>query len=496
MLCLSVIGPSFSQIKDQITFLRNYFLKNKNLKKKWLNKRGCLEFRFDLFDSTILSYTRFFQEIKRIIDFPVIFTLRSKEEGGGFLGSSLERELVIRELLSFSPDYIDLEERRDQAIIEKVKKTNTKIILSYHGKNLRKGSLESIYLRMKAFSPDYYKIALSINSSLEVLSFFLFSRENFLTTSTFIALGEKGKSSRLLGRIFGSCFIYTCMDVSTSSGLGQEPIASLDSCYRVGQQHKNTKIYALIGDPIDKSRGHLKHNAFFSKKRVDAVYVKFEVKIQEVPEFLNKAKILGFKGLSVTMPLKEEIINYLDKVDESAKNIEAINTVALEDGKWVGYNTDGKGALKAVEEKIAVKKGEFWQGKRCCIIGAGGTAKAIICALLENNAEVLIFNRTEEKAEELGKLFCCKGYALSELASILKDGVDVVFHCTSVGMTPNIEESLIPEFLLQKGMIVLDAVYHPEETKLLKQAKEKGCITVSGLDMFHAQANEQQRIWF
>lgn len=245
-----------------------------------------------------------------------------------------------------------------------------------------------------------------------------------------------------------------------------------------------TELYGIIGNPVRYSLSPTIHNAAFRRTGLNAVYLAFEVK--NLAEALRGIRELGFRGVSVTIPFKTEVIPFLDEVEEAARKIKAVNTIANEGGKLVGYNTDWCGALEALEEKVNLG------GKRVILLGGGGAARAIAFGLKEKGCDVVISNRSSDRGNELaGEL----GFAYMPLSSIEGIETDILINATSVGMYPNDGKSPLPKKCLKEGMTVMDIVYHPLQTKLLREAEEHGCQTINGLEMLARQGSAQLEIW-
>ena len=179
------------------------------------------------------------------------------------------------------------------------------------------------------------------------------------------------------------------------------------------------------------------------------------------------------------MPLKEKIISF---VDEDKAQVNSINTILLKDQKFIGYNFDGIAALDAIERKMTV------QDKRVFLIGAGGVAKAIAYEAIKRKANLFIFNRDQAKAYELASKLQCKAYPLDKLPSLMSEGYEVLINATSVSME-NI--NLVPYENIIPGSIIMDVVAKPVETALLKDAQEKGCLVIYGMELFINQAKMQ-----
>ncbi len=245
-----------------------------------------------------------------------------------------------------------------------------------------------------------------------------------------------------------------------------------------------TQLYGIIGNPVRHSLSPVIHNGAFRRMGLNAVYMVFEVK--DLKEAIDGIRGLGVRGVSVTLPFKTQVIPFLDEVEAVAEKIKAINTIVNEGGKLVGYNTDWHGAIEALEEKIDLK------GKRVALIGAGGAARAIGFALKTRECEVIISNRTIGKGVALAKELMCLHQPLSSIGDLR---ADVIINATSAGMHPYDEESPLPKKVLKKGMTVMDIVYKPLQTKLLREAEERGCLTINGLEMLSRQGAVQLEIW-
>lgn len=258
-----------------------------------------------------------------------------------------------------------------------------------------------------------------------------------------------------------------------------------------------TSVFGIIGDPVEHTLSPGMHNAAFKKLVLDNIYVPFHVKAEELESAMNGAYSLGIKGLNVTIPHKTEVIKYLDYLDIAAGLIGAVNTVEFGENGAVGHNTDGIGAVRAIEEVSTVKN------KKIMILGAGGAARAISFQLLISGARsIVISNRTIEKASELKEDLVetlepeVKVTDLGvELEKELKDS-DVLINTTPVGMYPNISQKpLVTSNMMHEDLIVNDIVYNPLKTGLLVEAEKVGAKTITGVKMLMYQGVESFKIW-
>ncbi|MBI2559410.1 shikimate dehydrogenase [Candidatus Woesearchaeota archaeon] len=248
--------------------------------------------------------------------------------------------------------------------------------------------------------------------------------------------------------------------------------------------NKKTKIAGLVGNPVDHSWSHVMHNAAFDALNINAAYLKF--KVDKLEEFIDYFRSLNIMGFSVTIPHKMEAMKYLDKIDNKAKKIGAVNTIVARNNKLIGCNTDCDGAVKALKSKTSLNR------KNAVILGAGGSARALAYGLSENGANVTILNRTAEKAKSIAEDFECGYGPLKDLKNIK---YDILINTTPVGMHPNADISPIPKNLINKGSVVFDIVFNPYKTKLLEFAEKNGCATIHGIEMLINGNALQFELW-
>jgi shikimate dehydrogenase len=227
------------------------------------------------------------------------------------------------------------------------------------------------------------------------------------------------------------------------------------------------------------------HNAAFAALGIDAVYTAFDVRPEALGAAIAGARALGIRQLAVSIPHKQAVIEHLDEVDPVASRIGAVNTVTLDDGRLIGSNTDWTGAVRALERETPLG------GRLAVVLGAGGAARAVVHGLLGAGAKVVVLNRTPERAAALAsELGADRAGPLAELAAT---PADLVVNTTSVGLGS--EESPVPAAALRPDMVVMDAVYQPERTRLLRDAEACGARTIPGKWMLVHQAAEQLRLW-
>ena len=258
-----------------------------------------------------------------------------------------------------------------------------------------------------------------------------------------------------------------------------------------------TRIYGVIGDPVDHTLSPAMHNAAFKELNLDFVYVAFRVRKDDLRHAIAGAKSLDVHGLNVTMPHKNTVMKYLDEIDLTARSIGAVNTILNDKGRLTGFNTDGFGALKALKEN-----GITLDGKKLLLLGAGGAAKAIAFHAVQEVEELRILNRAVHKAKELAEVLRkefdkkIKGDSLSpQLIKKELNDADILVNATSVGMHPDVDRSLIDPRWLRPDLCVMDIIYNPIETRLAKDAKSVGAKVVSGVEMLVYQGAASFEIW-
>jgi shikimate dehydrogenase len=260
----------------------------------------------------------------------------------------------------------------------------------------------------------------------------------------------------------------------------------------------HTQLCGIIGNPVEHSLSPAIHNAAFQKLGLNFVYLAFQV--EAIGDAVKGFRALGnFRGASVTIPHKVAAVPFLDIVEPTARHIGAINTIVATGGILTGYNTDATGALRALREGAVALK-----GRRVIMLGSGGAARAIAFAL---GAEAGIDRLTilgidvQERTALARDLQSNTGMVVQEFPldertfrKVLPD-THVLIHCTPMGMWPKVHETSVPATLLHAGLTVMDIVYNPRDTQLLKDAKAAGCRTVPGLEMFLHQAAAQFELW-
>lgn len=441
----------------------------------------------------------------RACEKPAIVTNRPTWEGGQNGGDENERLDLLWAAYESGAAYVDCELLAAERFFARAPKSyagrgkgKTKIILSSHNyeKTPSDEDLAKIHAACVAAGADIVKIACVCEEveDVERLERLLATRGKETET---IALGmsEHGQVSRLLSAKFGSYLTFGAIRRGAESAPGQPLLEELRGLYRVPKQTAATKVMGVIGNPIGHSKSPALHNPCLKAAGVDACYVPFLVK--DIKKFLA-SPLFGskdFVGYSVTIPHKEAALEACVEVDPVAKQIGAVNTLVRQpDGSLKGYNTDYAAAIEAIEiameKKTGVPAAKSLEGKTVVVIGAGGAGRALAFGAKFKGANVIVANRSVERAQALADACGGRAVSLDDLAEGRAKG-DVLANTTSVGMQPYVAETPAPANVLGGFSVVFDAVYTPLDTRLLREAKAAGCEIASGLDMFVGQAARQ-----
>lgn len=468
MICVVIRGPTFDEAYQHLSQLSQDV--------------DMVELRLDLFDRLDLSEL---QRLQNSFSIPMIFTLRSQCHGGYYQKSEDERLAEIRDLVQLKPDFLDLENDVPTTFIQEISTQypSIKLILSHHNFSETPNDLDALFARMQKTPVSYYKIALMANNCLDAMRLLFWVKNKNHGKIISISMGSHGQISRILSPVIECPFSYAIPDGENEIAPGQISVKKLIEGYHFNTLNHQTAVYGLIGDPVTSSISDITHNMFMKEFGYQGVYVKIQVLKNELRDFLRYAKQFSFRGLSVTMPLKEEVLKYIDHIDPQALEIGAVNTLVFEEGQILGFNTDGIGALNAIEQIETV------ESKRIIILGAGGAARAIAHEALRRGGIVTILNRNHHKVLQVSRDLKCRGLALEEMKACFEEGYDVLINCTPVGL-PISSDHIVSQ------TIVMDITTMPKETELIQLASHKGCRIVYGYQMFIEQALGQFQLWF
>jgi shikimate dehydrogenase len=242
--------------------------------------------------------------------------------------------------------------------------------------------------------------------------------------------------------------------------------------------------FALFGDPVAQSLSPLMHSTAFVKMGLAATYTAYRV--NDAADVVRQMRESGIRGASITIPFKETVMALLDEVDAKAAAIGAVNTISNRDGRLVGYNTDSPGLARDLEDWIGIR------GKTFVVLGAGGAARAAVFTLIRQGGTAVVVNRTVEKARALAESFGCRWCLPAEIDCL---EADCLINTTPIGMLPDTDRTPLKDKFLVHFPRVMDMIYNPVKTRLLREAEAAGCAVRSGVGMFVHQGAEQIRLW-
>lgn len=415
----------------------------------------------------------------------VLATCRLAQHQGKFKGTVDEQLAILREAVDAGAVGADVEiesAERAQNAVQQLRNRKP-VLISFHDFE-KTPALAPVLRRLQKIPADAYKLATTACKPADNQRLIDFIRANTGVPLIALAMSEVGTVTRLLSPALGCLFTYAAPSGTGATAPGQMPARALRTLFRVDRLNKKTQIFGVIADPVAHSKSPLIHNRAFQARRVDAVYLPFRVCQAHLSGFMKLAADLPLRGFSVTIPHKQKIVRYLDTVDSLAKRIGAVNTVWRKAGKWRGTNTDSQGVLRPLERHMRLPRASI------LIAGYGGAARAAAIALRDAGADLAITGRDLARAEQLARAVKGTSLPLSEAASAK---FDALVHATPVGMYPSCQESLFSGCI--PANVVLDMVYNPKETMLLKLARQQGCTVIPGTEMLLEQAISQFEIW-
>ena len=415
-----------------------------------------------------------------------IATCRRVEAGGHFQGTVAEQLEILGAAARAGCQWVDLE-------IESVKTFRkppfkdlapAKVIVSYH--NYRNTpDLNTVYRRLARLPVEAIKIASQARDLQDNLKILKLLKENRRRRPRLVALamGNSGICSRVMAFRWGCPFTYAAVGNHHAVAGGQLAIDSMRSVYHVEHLDDRTHLYGVVGTHSSMSLSPAMQNIAFHAKRVNALYLPCET--ARLSDFLKFARSLKFAGFSITMPFKRAIMKELSWVDPLAKEIGACNTVAIRHGKWMGWNTDSAAVTEVLTKRLRLP------GSRILILGAGGAARAAAYALRAEKADVFITARREAVARKLARSVDAEAVPWENADGL---DMDAVINATPLGMAPHSDAHPI-DLARLRTRVVFDMVYYPVETRFLSEARGRGLVTISGLEMLVAQGARQFEIW-
>ena len=428
---------------------------------------------------------------------PILVTCRRREDGGRWDKSEQERLMILRSVIASGVDYVDLEEDIAASIPRYGK---TKRIVSLHNFEETPSNLEEIHARLAALDADVVKIATMANSFADSIRMLRLLKQVKVPTIA-LCMGELGAVTRIMGLSYGSPFTYTALSNDRKIAPGQITFDMMKKVYRAKEIDTDTKIYGVVADPVAHSLSPLIHNAAFAHDKVNCRYLPFRIPPDELQLFVKWCQEAGIGGLSVTIPHKETMLELLDEAESAATGIRAVNTAIFNGELISGYNTDYRAAMDCINaalDKQNIPGDDRLRGRGVLVLGAGGVSRAIAYGLRQKGALVVISSRSLARSEGLAADLNCRALPW-EARYDIKPGI--IINGTPVGMHPNVDDTpyakdkLAALMKMSGSVIVFDTVYNPEQTLLVKDATNLGCLVVSGVDMFVRQAAYQYKLF-
>jgi 3-dehydroquinate dehydratase / shikimate dehydrogenase len=463
-----------------------------------------VELRLDCFvDTSTERLKELFVDVLKNLEKPLIVTFRSASEGGRRKIERAERREFWRStvgtLMSFKEVFVDIESELLKELMTEddfcAAVDWQRVICSYHDFAGMPADLNGIYDQMAATPAGIIKIATQAGDTIDCIPMFeLLARARREGREMIpIAMGTAGLATRVLGPSRGAFMTYGFVDADHATAPGQVSAKDLIELYRIHQINSQTQICALIGNPVSHSISPHIHNAAFSFKGIEAVYMPLHVR--DAGEFFRRLVQpqsreieLNFRGLSVTAPHKSSVLEYLDWIEPAAQEIGAVNTIVIEDGSLRGYNTDADAFLAPLQRAFG-----SLENISCAIIGAGGAARTAVWSLQRAGAHVTIFARDTDVAKSLADKF---GVDCKPLQSASFGSYEVVVNATPLGTSGELQNETVASAEQLRGVrLVYDLVYNPTETRLQKEAARAGCQCIGGLEMLLAQAAVQFKLW-
>jgi 3-dehydroquinate dehydratase/shikimate dehydrogenase len=431
--------------------------------------------------------------LKRLMDNrpgPIVIAARRREDGGRWIRTEQERLMLLRSAIVAGAEYVDIEADIASQI---PRYGNTKRIISYHDFSGTPEELEELHGAMAEEDADIVKIATMASTFDDNIRMMNMVKNAKLPTIG-ICMGEIGMVTRILANRLGSPFTYATFSVDKKMAPGQLNWKEMNELYDYDNITENTELFGVIADPVSHSYSPLVHNTAFKQQGMDARYLPFRVLAEDLPNFMEAAKQLGISGVSITIPHKERALEYCTQAESSATGIGAINTMVFQGDDRLGYNTDYRAAMDCIEAIYEIKKEAErpMQGITALVLGAGGVSRAIAWGLRQRHAEVLISSRTFERAQMLAAEIGCRAIEWEQRHD---PKIHLLVNGTPVGMHPDVNRAPYNSSKLNQYLVVFDTVYNPENTLLVKYAKQAQCRIITGVDMFVRQAAYQFKLF-
>lgn len=448
---------------------------------------SLLELRLDYLPRPALLFPKLKQFTAFHRDIVLIATCRRAPNGGKFRGTPTSQVDILLKAAAAGCQLVDIEVETAKSLkakdMDRLRRSCSLVISSHDYRGTRK--LEETWEQMREFSPDYIKIvstARTLSDNVKMMR--LLEQRSDIVSTVGVCMGEQGVISRVIGVRAGSAFTFAAAQSGEETAPGQITARVLRDVYRIDMVDAATKIYGVAGDPVGHSLSPQMMNTAFRRENINAVYLALQT--ADASDLLKCVREIPIQGLSITMPLKQAIVEHLDKTDALTEKIGACNTlIRSQEGKLYGFNTDVAGVVRPLEQRLNLA------GSRILVIGAGGAARAAVFGLRDRGAEVWVMNRTTEKGQKLARQAHAHYVSHPQLRKL---DFDVIVNATPVGMSASRPQSPLEEPEL-RAKYVFEMIYTPAETKLVKMARAKGIQVILGSEMFVHQGARQFEIW-
>ena len=484
LVCLTLTGKTLS---ENIATIENY--------RKYID---LVELRVDFLDENERLYIRNFPAMAGL---PCILTIRRKIDGGRFVEGESSRTVLFARAMAFAEEnrsknfaYVDFEEDfHVPSLQDSALAFGTRVIRSVHDMQNPILDISSRLASLRTTGYEIPKIAFMPKTLSDVTNLFQQAKKFGESEQILCAMGPLGLPSRILSAKINSYLTYTSPVEASErlQTLGHLDPITLSDIYHFQSISDSTKVFGITGWPLNSTLSPALHNKGFEKHNIDAVYVPIRSEsVDDAIEFCNE---VGVKGLSVTIPHKENVLADLREVSSQVGEIGACNTILNKGDYWIGDNTDALGFSRSLLEFTGTKNIKHW---KVALIGAGGAAKAVAYALKTLGAKVCVFNRTASRAKKLAEQFGFKWALLTpENEHMIEKYSDLIVQTTSVGMgssSPSSSENDPIYFYDFKGHeMVFDIIYVPETTPIMARAEKAGCRVQNGFPMLQYQGYRQ-----
>ena len=472
--------------------------RNLEILNKYRKYANIAELRVDCLDDDEQLQIRRFPELAGL---PVILTIRRDIDGGYYKGGEGARVKLLAQGLAyanadsrFNFAYVDIEEDFDVPSLEEAARTfGTRIIRSYH--NLS-GIIDDIPAKIKSLhraGDEIVKVAVTVNTIDDVLKMFQASKACASIDKIMICMGHYGICSRILAERFGSflCYSSVLSENETPGAAGQLDIQELAELYHFHKISKKTKIFGVVGYPLKNTVSPWFFNSVFGLENSDSVYVPFPS--DSVSGFMKLAEQLDLKGLSVTVPYKEAVLQELFDSTAEVQKIGACNTMSRTPGGWFGENYDCNGFSDSL---LAFLNRKNFKRLKITIIGAGGVARAVASEIFRLGGKALILNRTDHKAKNIASKYNFRWGGIDAKGfEMLQKYNDIIIQTSSAGMEGKDDIDPLEAYAFTGKETVMDLIYMPARTVFLKRAADAGCKVINGYDMVLRQACMQYSIF-